>query len=138
MKADFYELAEVADITITYFDETGASKSEAVTTKTWEKKFTTSTFPIKLTPKIVIKAKTGTPSKEKYDLGCDSKISYATILVDGKTGESHFSGVTAIGTLIGYQAAALDKFFEKYGNKDITLSGWILKLNSDGTKIVEE
>lgn len=137
IKANFYDLAEIADITITYFDEKGASKSEVVTTKTWEKKFTTATFPIKLTPQIVIKAKAGTPSKEKYDLGCSSEILYTVILTDGKT-KGHFIKKTAIMTSLGYLATALDKFFEKHSNKDIELGGWTLNLNSDGRQVVEE
>lgn len=135
MKANFYELAEIADITITYLDETGTSKSELVTTKTWEKKFTTTKFPFKLTPTVFIKAKTDTPSKEKYELGCVSHISYVTILTDGKTGAGHISDLTPI---LYSKGLALDKFFEKNGNKNIALGGWTLNLNSDGTTIVEE
>lgn len=135
MKADFYELVEIADITITYFDETGTSKSEAVTTRTWEKKFTTTKFPFKLTPTVFIKAKTGTPSKERYELGCVSKITFATALTDGKTGQSGLADRTSLAT---YPTANLGKFFAIYGDKDIELGGWTLSLNSDGTNIVKE
>lgn len=136
IKVKFLELGEVADITITYFDETGASKSEVVTTETWEKKFTTSTFPIKLTPTIFITAKTGTPSKEKYDILCKSTISYTSIRTDGSEGKKQFHDGTAFPAMLGISVANLDTFFfKKYGNKDISLGGWTLELNDDGTDI---
>lgn len=138
MKLDVFKTLDIADITITYIDETGASKTEAVTTPTWEKKLTITKFPVVFKPTILVKPKTNPVVMDKYELGCMSSISYTTIRTDGQQGAIYSHSTTPIMRFSGYLAASLPKFFEQFGNKNLSLGGQKLSLNADGTNITGE
>jgi uncharacterized protein involved in outer membrane biogenesis len=119
------DLLSVADITVTYLDASGTAKTETVSSATWSKTITYTSFPATAGAKITVKRNSTALAKEKYDLTCSPTVSLTVYDSDGKVNDYKSYGSTV--SYKGVQAASVESkltnMFKQFGfHTGMTLS----------------